>query len=72
MTLTIGGLPVTVPTAPNSVLNLAGGAELIINEQLPVPGADFGLTVNAVHLKAAGGLVDVVIASSTSDAHNCS
>ncbi|MFI6358498.1 hypothetical protein ACIBJF_39165 [Streptomyces sp. NPDC050743] len=39
-------------------------------EQTPVPGADFGLTVNAVHL-AAGGLVDVVVGSATSDAQNC-
>jgi hypothetical protein len=65
-------VPVTVPTAPNSVINLAGGGKLVIDEQLPVPGADFGLTVNAVHLTALGGLVDVVVASSTSDAHNCS
>ncbi|HEY3606132.1 MAG TPA: choice-of-anchor P family protein [Pseudonocardiaceae bacterium] len=72
LTLTIAGVPVTVPTAPNSVINLAGGGKLVIDEQLPVPGADFGTTVNAVHLTALGGLVDVVVASSTSDAHNCS
>ncbi|MFI2207261.1 choice-of-anchor P family protein [Streptomyces sp. NPDC020192] len=71
MKLTIAGVPVTVPTAPNSVIKLAGGAELIINEQLPTPGADHGLTVNAVHLIALGGLADVVVASSTSGAHNC-
>ncbi len=61
-----------MPTAPNSEIDLAGGARLIINEQAPVPGADFGLTVNAAHLIVAGGIADVVIASATSDAHNCS
>jgi hypothetical protein len=71
LTLNIGGVPVTVPTAPNSQINLAGGARLIINEQQPVPGADVGLTVNAVHLVVAGGVADLVVASSTSDAHNC-
>lgn len=72
MALTIAGVPVTVPTAPNSVINLAGGAELIINEQLPTLGAHYGLTVNAVHLIGLGGLANIVIASSTSAAHNCS
>lgn len=72
MALTIAGVPVTVPTAPNSVINLAGGAELIINEQLPTLGADYGLTVNAIHLIGLGGLANIVIASSTSAAHNCS
>ena len=76
LTLTIAGVPVTVPTAPNSVIGLAGGAQLVINEQTPVPGADFGTTVNAVHLTLPGLLggnaVDVVVGSATSDAHNCS
>jgi len=71
LTLTIAGLPTTVPTAPNSTIDLGGGAKLVINEQKPVPGADFGLTVNAVHLTAAGGLVDVIVGSATSDTHNC-
>ncbi|MBF9069219.1 choice-of-anchor P family protein [Streptacidiphilus fuscans] len=71
LTLTIAGVPVTVPTAPNSVIDLAGGAKLVINEQLPTPGADHGLTVNAVHLEALGGLADVVVGSSTSGAYNC-
>lgn len=70
LTLTIAGTPVTVPTAPNSVLDL-GVAKLIVNEQHPVPGADFGTIVNAVHLTGLGGTVDVVLASATSDAHNC-
>lgn len=69
LTLTIGGAPVTVPTKPNSTINLPGGAKLIINQQTRIPG---GLTVNAVHLIVSGGLADVIVGSSTSDAHNCS
>ncbi|MEY9844277.1 putative repeat protein (TIGR01451 family) [Streptacidiphilus sp. BW17] len=77
LTLTLAGVPVTVPTAPNSVIGLPGGARLVVNEQTPVPGADFGTTVNAVHLIVPGLLggantVDVVLGSATSDAHNCS
>ncbi|WP_133260031.1 choice-of-anchor P family protein [Streptacidiphilus pinicola] len=77
LTLTIAGAPVTVPTAPNSVIGLPGGARLVINEQTPDPSADFGTTVNAVHLIVPGLLggantVDVVVGSATSGAHNCS
>jgi uncharacterized repeat protein (TIGR01451 family) len=76
LTLTIGGVPVTVPTAPNSVIGLSGGARLVVNEQTAVPGADFGTTVNGVHLVVPGLLggttADVVLGSATSDAHNCS
>ncbi|HEV8558148.1 MAG TPA: sialidase family protein [Actinophytocola sp.] len=71
LTLTIGGVPITVPATPNFRIGLAGGAQLIVNEQTPVPGADFGLTVNAIHLTALGGIVDVVVGSATSDLHNC-
>jgi hypothetical protein len=71
LTLRIAGTPVTVPTTPNSETDLTG-AHLIINEQTPVPGADYGLTVNAAHLTVAGGVGDVVVASATSDVHNCS
>jgi hypothetical protein len=69
--LTIGGVPVTINTAPNTVVNVAGLAQLVLNEQVPVPGADQGRTVNALHLTGLGGAVDVVVASATSDAHNC-
>lgn len=51
-------------------IDLGGTAKLILNEQTPVPGADKGLTVNALHLQVLGQAVDVV-ASATSDAHNC-
>ncbi|MEU1600910.1 choice-of-anchor P family protein [Streptomyces sp. NPDC005708] len=76
LTLTIAGVPVTVPTAPNSVIGLPGGARLVVNEQTSVPGADFGTTVNAVHLVVpsllGGTTADVIVGSATSDAHNCS
>lgn len=69
--LTIGGVPVNVNVGPNTTINVAGLAKLVLNEQTPVPGADKGLTVNALHLTGLGGAVDVVVASATSDAHNC-
>ncbi|MFD2420842.1 choice-of-anchor P family protein [Amycolatopsis pigmentata] len=69
--ITVGGIPVNVNVhpGPNTTVNILG-ITLVLNEQKPVPGADHGLTVNAVHIKAAG-LLDVVIASATSDIHNC-
>lgn len=70
LTLKIGGVEVPVPDAPNTVVDL-DAAKLTVNEQLPVKGADYGLTVNALHIEDAAGLIDVVVASATSDAHNC-
>jgi hypothetical protein len=69
--ITVGGVPVDVNLhpGPNTTINVLG-VTLVLNEQLPVAGADQGLTVNAVHVKALG-LLDVVLASSTSDIHNC-
>jgi hypothetical protein len=68
--LTIGGLPVDVSSlAPNTTLNLVA-AVLTLNEQIPVAGADHGLTVNAVHL-IVPKIADIVLASATSDIHNC-
>jgi hypothetical protein len=69
--LRIGGELVEVTAEANAVVELPGAAKLVVNEQLPVPGADHGLTVNAVHLIAGDGLSDVVVASATSDVHNC-
>ncbi|MFF0266749.1 choice-of-anchor P family protein [Kribbella sp. NPDC004536] len=71
LTLKVAGKPVAVTGAPNSGIDLGGTARLVINEQLPVQGADHGLTVNAVHLTALGGTVDVIVGSTTSAAHNC-
>jgi hypothetical protein len=69
--LTVGGLPVNTAVGPNSGIDLGVVGKLVLNEQLPVPGADQGLTVNALHVEALAGAVDVVVGSSTSDIHNC-
>ena len=76
--LLVGGVVEPVSPAPNTVIALPGppGSELILNEQLLTagPGADRVLTVNGLHLivPAVGGLgADVVMASATSDIHNC-
>lgn len=71
LTLRIAGELVEVTGEPNAVVELPGVARLVINEQLPVPGAEHGRTVNAVRVEAGGGAADVVIASATSDVHNC-
>lgn len=69
--ISVGGIPVNVAVhpGPNTTVTVLG-VTLTFNEQTPVPGADQGLTVNAVHIDALG-LLNVVIASSTSDIHNC-
>jgi hypothetical protein len=65
--LSIAGTPVTVPDTPNYSIDLGATAKLVVNEQTET--AD-GLTVNALHVTGLGG-IDVVVASSTSGAHNC-
>jgi hypothetical protein len=53
--------------APNTTINLLV-AKVVLNEQIKAPGS---LTVNAVHVTVLGTAQDVVIASATSDIHNC-
>lgn len=72
LTVRVAGTRIAVSTAPGSGVRLPGGTRLIVNEQRPVPGADYGLTVTAAHLILPPGLGQVTIASATSDAHNCS
>jgi hypothetical protein len=69
--ISVGGIPVNISLhpAPNTTISVLG-ITLVLNEQTPVAGADQGLTVNAVHVSALG-LLDVVLASATSDIHNC-
>jgi len=69
--LSVGGIPVNVDLHPgaNTTISVLG-VTIVLNEQIPVAGADQGLTVNAVHIKALG-LLDVIVASATSDIHNC-
>ncbi|MEU5955856.1 M23 family metallopeptidase [Streptomyces sp. NPDC047525] len=68
--LTVAGTPVSIPDTPGYEVDLGLVGKLVVNEQLPVEGADQGLTVNAVHLTTLAG-ADVVIGSSTTSAHDC-
>lgn len=69
MTLTVAGAPVEIGDNPNHKVDLSvAGAELVVNEQ--IKDDDGGLTVNALHLTAPGG-IEVVVASSTTTADNC-
>ncbi|MFE7108856.1 choice-of-anchor P family protein [Streptomyces sp. NPDC057575] len=67
LTLTIAGTPVEIGDLPNRTIDLGLGAKLVVNEQIE---SEDGLTVNAVHLTAVGG-IDIVVASSATAAHNC-
>jgi hypothetical protein len=71
----VGGLRVAVPSGPNATLALPLGGRIIFNEQLPVAGADEGMTVNGAHIIVPPLLglaaVDLVLASSTSAIHQC-
>jgi len=71
--LTIGGTTyLDYSPAPNTTIPLAVGlGQIVLNEQLPVAGADHGLTVNAIHITVPSVGTDVVVASATSDIHNC-
>jgi hypothetical protein len=74
MTLSIGGAQVVVPTQPNSTIPLAGGGRIVVNEQKPVAGADFGLAETAVHIVLpglTGTLVDITVGAAVSASHNC-
>lgn len=58
--------------APNTTITLPGEVgQIVLNEQLPVPGADQGLTVNAIHVTVPTAGINVVVASATSDIHRC-
>lgn len=64
--LTVGGLPIIVTGAPNQVVPLLVGT-LVLNEQTGgAAGSNGALTVNALHLTAAG-IADVVVGSSHAD-----
>jgi hypothetical protein len=68
--LTIGGVAVaTAGLGPNAALHV-GPATIVVNEQVPVPGASAGLQVNALHVTVPG-VLDVVVSSARSDVHNC-
>ncbi len=69
LNLTVAGIPIHVGDTPNLNVDLGVlGTKLVVNEQ--VTNADGSLTVNAAHLTGPGG-INIVVASSTSAAHNC-
>jgi hypothetical protein len=70
--LTINGQGINVNNlAPNTTIPLLlPGAKIVLNEQLPVAGADHGLEVNAIHV-IVPNIADVVVSSSRSDIHFC-
>lgn len=63
--LTINGKAITVTGAPNQTISVLGLVKVVINEQTgALSGATGRKTVNALHVKALGSAVDVVVASS--------
>lgn len=68
LTLTIGGVATPVPDAPNTVIDLAGGLRLTINEQ--VQDGD-GITVTGVRLTVAGTDTEIILGYATAATHNC-
>jgi hypothetical protein len=73
-TLTVNGQTIDVSTVPNTVIPLPGGVgSITVDEQVatvtPATGSRV-LTVNAVHVVVTG-VLDVVVASATSDVHHC-
>jgi hypothetical protein len=72
--LVLNGQSTAVSTQPNTVIALPGGIGTVtVNEQVetvtPATGSRV-LTVNALHI-VVPGLLDVVVASATSDVHHC-
>ena len=55
---------------PNYTINL-GILRIVMNQQIPFTGADRGLTVNAIHITALNGAINLIVASATSDIGNC-
>lgn len=68
MTLTVGGTTVPVPTAPNTMVDVAPGVELTVNEQ--VTSAD-GITVTGVRVSVAETGTEIVLGYSTAAVHQC-
>ena len=63
-------LPSPTKIAPNTTINV-GLLKIVFNEQIPLKAPDHGLTVNAVHITALGGAVNLIVASAESDISGC-
>ena len=70
--LKIGGTVIngTQLPAPNTTIPLGALGRIVLNEQLPVPGANQGLVVNAAHI-TVNGVEDIILGSATSAIHGC-
>ena len=60
----------TIRVRPNTTINL-GILKIVLNQQIPITGAERGLTVNAIHITALNNSVNLVVASAESDIGNC-
>gem|GEM_PF-1888869 len=70
--LSIDGMTIKAASVPpNTVIDLLTGGTITLNEQIPAPGTDPGLTVNALHVDIPG-VIDYVQSSATTGIHNCS
>jgi hypothetical protein len=43
----------------------------VLNQQIPITGAEKGLTVNAIHITALNNAINLIVASASSDIGNC-
>ncbi|MCD0445832.1 Ig-like domain-containing protein [Glycomyces sp. A-F 0318] len=68
LTLSIGGVATPVPTTPNTVIDIAAGVRLTLNEQVHTGN---GITVTGARLNVAGTDTDVVLGYSTAAVHHC-
>lgn len=68
LTLRIGGVGTPVPTEPNTVIDLAAGVRLTVNEQVR---SDSSITVTGARLSVAGTDTDIVVGHSTAAVHHC-
>jgi hypothetical protein len=57
---------------PNTTIELPLElGKIVLNEQVPVPGAYRGLTVNAIHLTVPSLGINVIVSSASSDIERC-
>jgi hypothetical protein len=61
--LKVLGVNVNTSVAPNTTVAVGSLATLILNEQITDPGTGT-VTVNAIHVKVAGGLAEAIVAQS--------
>jgi hypothetical protein len=55
---------------PNTTIDV-GILKIVLNQQIPITGAEKGLTVNAIHITALNNAINLIVASASSDIGNC-